>query len=170
MTASNYFDFVNDLPDEGFARTSIPPGQVQFVLTIPPDFTRRLLRGEPRPSYWRPTLQIRPRLGNAVSAALNCRSRSPARNCWAPLRRCPVGSRPSMCVSITSTTLKVRLSTYSARLIGVILTMTLVLMTGLAITRERERGTMENLLAMPTTPLEVISGKCCRIYLSGSSR
>jgi len=44
-------------------------------------------------------------------------------------------------------------------LIGVILSMTLVLMTGLAITRERERGTMENLLAMPITPLEVLSGK-----------
>ena len=34
-------------------------------------------------------------------------------------------------------------------LMGVILTLTLVMMTGLAITRERERGTMENLLAMP---------------------
>jgi len=37
--------------------------------------------------------------------------------------------------------------------------MTMVMMTGLAITRERERGTMENLLATPATPLEVMSGK-----------
>jgi ABC-2 type transport system permease protein len=37
--------------------------------------------------------------------------------------------------------------------------MTMVMMTGLAITRERERGTMENLLAMPSTPLEVMTGK-----------
>ncbi len=42
---------------------------------------------------------------------------------------------------------------------GVILTMTMVMMTGLAMTRERERGTMENLLATPVQPLEVISGK-----------
>jgi ABC-2 type transport system permease protein len=42
---------------------------------------------------------------------------------------------------------------------GVILTMTMVMMTGLAITRERERGTMENMLAMPSTPLEVMTGK-----------
>jgi len=41
----------------------------------------------------------------------------------------------------------------------VILTMTMVMMTGLAITRERERGTMENLLATPVLPLEVTSGK-----------
>ena len=44
-------------------------------------------------------------------------------------------------------------------LMGVILTLTMVMMTGLAITRERERGTMENLLAMPSTPLEVMTGK-----------
>jgi ABC-2 type transport system permease protein len=44
-------------------------------------------------------------------------------------------------------------------LMGVILTMTMVLMTGLAITRETERGTMENLLATPATPLEVMTGK-----------
>ena len=37
--------------------------------------------------------------------------------------------------------------------------MTMVMMTGLAITRERERGTMENLLATPATPLEVMTGK-----------
>jgi ABC-2 type transport system permease protein len=42
---------------------------------------------------------------------------------------------------------------------GVILTMTMVMMTGLAMTRERERGTMENLLATPVYPLEVITGK-----------
>jgi ABC-2 type transport system permease protein len=42
---------------------------------------------------------------------------------------------------------------------GVVLTMTMVMITGLAITRERERGTMENLLSMPTRPLEVLLGK-----------
>jgi len=44
-------------------------------------------------------------------------------------------------------------------LMGVVLTMTMVMITGLAITRERERATMENLLAMPTRPLEVMVGK-----------
>jgi ABC-2 type transport system permease protein len=44
-------------------------------------------------------------------------------------------------------------------LIGVILTLTMVLITGLAITRERERGTMENLLSTPATALEVMAGK-----------
>jgi ABC-2 type transport system permease protein len=44
-------------------------------------------------------------------------------------------------------------------LVGVILTMTMVMLTGLAMTRERERGTMENLLATPVRPLEVMIGK-----------
>ena len=42
---------------------------------------------------------------------------------------------------------------------GTLLTFTLVVITALAVTRERERGTMENLLAMPVRPLEVMLGK-----------
>lgn len=44
-------------------------------------------------------------------------------------------------------------------LLGVILTMTMVLMTAMAVTRERERGTLENLLAMPSRPVEIMLGK-----------
>ena len=50
---------------------------------------------------------------------------------------------------------------------GVILTMTMVMITGLAITRERERGTMENLLATPATALEVMIGKIVPYILIG---
>jgi ABC-2 type transport system permease protein len=52
-------------------------------------------------------------------------------------------------------------------LMGVVLTMTLVLITGLAITRETERGTMENLLAMPLRPVEVLIGKITPYILVG---
>src|SRR5690606_13522953 len=52
-------------------------------------------------------------------------------------------------------------------LVGVILTMTMVMMTALAMTRERERGTMENLLATPATPLEVMVGKIAPYILIG---
>lgn len=50
---------------------------------------------------------------------------------------------------------------------GVILTMTTVMMTGLAITRERERGTMENLLSSPISPLEIMTGKIVPHILIG---
>ena len=52
-------------------------------------------------------------------------------------------------------------------LLGVILTLTLVLMTGLAMTRERERGTFENLLSTPATPMEVMTGKIVPYILIG---
>src|SRR4029077_7806505 len=44
-------------------------------------------------------------------------------------------------------------------LIGLILIISTLVMTSLAITRERETGTMENLLAMPVRPVEVMLGK-----------
>ena len=53
-------------------------------------------------------------------------------------------------------------------LLGVILTMTMVMMTALAVTRERERGTMENLLAMPVAAIEVMIGKITPYILIGA--
>ena len=50
---------------------------------------------------------------------------------------------------------------------GVVLTMTMVMITALAITRERERGTMENLLSMPAHPAEVLVGKIIPYILVG---
>ena len=52
-------------------------------------------------------------------------------------------------------------------LLGTILTMTLVVFTSLAVTREIERGTMENLLAMPITPIEIMMGKIMPYVLVG---
>ena len=52
-------------------------------------------------------------------------------------------------------------------LLGVILQMTMVMMTAFAVTRERERGTFENLLATPATPLEVMTGKIVPYILVG---
>ncbi|WP_202620152.1 ABC transporter permease, partial [Escherichia coli] len=52
-------------------------------------------------------------------------------------------------------------------LIGTILTMTMVMLTSLAMTRERERGTMENLLATPVLPFEVMVGKILPYVLLG---
>jgi ABC-2 type transport system permease protein len=52
-------------------------------------------------------------------------------------------------------------------LLGVVLTMTMVVMTSLGVTRERERGTMESLLAMPVRPLEVMCGKILPYILIG---
>ena len=52
-------------------------------------------------------------------------------------------------------------------LIGTILTMTMVMMTAIAVTRERERGTLENLLSMPVRPIEVMLGKIVPFVVVG---
>lgn len=160
MKASSYFDIVEELPNEEAGRAALARGRLQFVVTIPPDFTRRLLRGE-RPALLLEADATDPSAtGNAIEAALELPQSVAAKDLVGPLAALAGGSPP----------FEVRLhSLYNPEgitayfivpgLMGVILSMTLVLMTGLAITRERERGTMENLLAMPLTPLEVMSGK-----------
>ena len=50
---------------------------------------------------------------------------------------------------------------------GTILTMTMLVFTGLSLTRETERGTMESLLSMPITPLEIMLGKIAPYVLVG---
>ncbi|MEO7727684.1 MAG: ABC transporter permease, partial [Burkholderiales bacterium] len=52
-------------------------------------------------------------------------------------------------------------------LLGVVLTMTMVMMTSLSVTRENERGTMENLLATPVRPIEVMVGKIVPYIIVG---
>jgi ABC-2 type transport system permease protein len=52
-------------------------------------------------------------------------------------------------------------------LMGTILTLTMLIFTALSVTRETERGTMENLLSMPITPLEIMLGKIAPYVLIG---
>jgi ABC-2 type transport system permease protein len=160
MTASNYFDFVQDLPNEETARNQLARGKLQFVLTIPPDFTRRLLRGERPPLLIEADATDPSATGNALAAALQLPQSVASKDLLGPLAHLAGGQSPFE-VRVHSLYNPEGLTQYFIvpGLMGVILTMTLVLMTGLAITRERERGTMENLLAMPIRPLEVMSGK-----------
>ena len=145
-------------------------GEVQFVVTIPADFTRDLLRGE------RPALLVEAdatdpaATGNARRGAhgRSSRTRAATTTSTGPLADSPRRRRRSSCASTAATTPK-GITAYNIvpGLIGVILTMTMVMMTALAMTRERERGTMENLLAMPVRPLEVMIGKIVPYILVG---
>ncbi|PND30337.1 mannose-1-phosphate guanyltransferase [Achromobacter pulmonis] len=160
MKASDYFRITEELKDEEAGRAALAQGRVLFVLTIPPDFSRRLLRGE------RPALLIEAdatdpmATGLAIGAATQLTQAVAEKDltgALAPL----AGGQPPFEVRVHRLYNEEQISQYNTvpGLMGVILTMTLVMMTGLAMTRERERGTMENLLAMPVRPLEVMTGK-----------
>ena len=160
MQISEYFRVVGDLPDEEAGRRALAVGAAQFVLTIPPDFTSRLLRGE-RPSLLLEADASDPTAtGAALAATAQLVGAVGARDLVGPLAAL-AGSPPPFDVTVHRNFNPESVTQYNIvpGLMGVILTLTLVMMTGLAITRERERGTMENLLAMPVSPLEVMTGK-----------
>ncbi len=160
MQHSDYFKFVAQLPDEAAGRRALERGEALFVVTFEADFTRKLLRGE-RPAVLIEADATDPVAANAalasarelVSSVLKKDFKGPL----APLAGAdaPFEVRVHRLYNPEGLT---QLNIVPG-LMAVILNMTMVMMTGLAITRERERGTMENLLAMPAQPLEVMTGK-----------
>ncbi|MFM0050575.1 ABC transporter permease [Caballeronia grimmiae] len=160
MSHSEYFDIVETLPDDEAGRRALAQGRVLFVLNIPADFSRKLLRGE-RPALLVEADATDPNAVNRATSALNGLVRSVAsKDITGPLASLN-GTPAAFDVQVHNLYNPEGITQYNVvpGLMGVILTMTLVMMTGLAITRERERGTMENLLATPVRPIEVMTGK-----------
>ncbi|HKT97984.1 MAG TPA: ABC transporter permease [Paraburkholderia sp.] len=160
MKNSAYFDVVETLPDEASARHALARGSVQFVLSIPVDFSRRLLRGE-RPSLLVEADATDPTaITTALAALPGLIAPVAAKDLTGPLAHLN-GTPAAFDVQVHRLYNPEGITQYNVvpGLMGVILTLTMVMMTGLAITRERERGTMENLLAMPVLPIEVMTGK-----------
>jgi ABC-2 type transport system permease protein len=160
MTNSAYFDIVEILPDEEAGRRALAQGKVQFVLNVPVDFSRKLLRGE-HPSLLVEADATDPTATNtAVSALPKLVQPVANKDLTGPLAHLN-GTQNAFDVQVHNLYNPEGVTQYNVvpGLMGVILTMTLVMMTGLAVTRERERGTMENLLATPVLPIEVMTGK-----------
>lgn len=160
MEATDYFRIVATLPDEAAGRAALDGGSVQFVLSIPPDFTRKVLRGE-QPSLLLEADASDPTATGGAAASLDALVQAvAARELKGPFAHLAGGPPPfSVQIHRLYNPEGITQLNIVPGLMGVILTLTLVMMTGLAMTRERERGTMENLLATPVTPIEVISGK-----------
>jgi ABC-2 type transport system permease protein len=165
---SSYFDFIGEAKDEDDADRMLAVGKAQFVVSIPADFSRRLVRGE-RPAMLIEADATDPTAtGNALSAVNQLAQTVLSRDLTGSLS--PLAGTPSAFSIIVHPRYNPEAVTqYNIvpGLMGVILTMTMVMMTGLAITRERERGTMENLLATPATVLEVMTGKIVPYILIG---
>ena len=176
---SEYFQFIGEARNEADAERMLATGEAQFVLTIPGDFSQRLVRGE-RPAILIEADATDPvATGNALSSLNQIAQTALARDLTGPLASL-LPQDPSALGPLTAPpgAFEVRIhARYNPEaitaynivpgLMGVILTMTMVMMTGLAITRERERGTMENLLATPATALEVMTGKIVPYILIG---
>lgn len=160
LVNSGYYDLQHRLTDPSDAESLLASGDISFVVTIPAGFSRKLIHGE------RPQLLIEAdasdpsassnaiaRVHTIINQALRHDLKGPLQHLNAPLepvevvvhaRYNPEGRTQYNIVP---------------GLLGVIITMTMVMITGMAMTREVERGTIENLLAMPAKPAEVMIGK-----------
>lgn len=166
MRNSDYFDLVGTANTEREADNLLERGDVQFVVTFPQDFERKLIRGE------RPAILVQADATDPVAAAgalsvLNHIGNEVFAQDMPGFRPPASGNLIDLRVQKLYNPEGITAYNIVPGLIGVILTMTMVLMTGLAMTRERERGTFENLLATPATPMEVMTGKLVPYILIG---
>jgi len=165
---SGYFRIVRDLVSESEAERALALGNVQFVVTIPENFGRKLQRGE------RPILLVEadatdPAATSNALATLNAINQNAlSRDLNGPLQSLQQPAPPfELRVQRRYNPEGITQYNIVPGLIGVVLTMTMVMMTSLAVTREYERGTMENLLATPVRPIEVMVGKIVPYIIVG---
>ncbi|HSI52541.1 MAG: ABC transporter permease [Ramlibacter sp.] len=157
---TGYFRIVHEGTSEAEAEKLLASGEAQFMVVIPPQFMRRLVRGE-QPQLLVAVDATDPSAsGNALAALNAAAAQALQRDLAGPLQKLNAGAPPYQVV-VHKRYNPEGLSIYNIvpGLVGVILTMTMVMLTALAMTRERERGTMENLLATPVLPAEVMAGK-----------
>jgi ABC-2 type transport system permease protein len=157
---SQYFRITHRPASEAEANRLLSDGSVQFVLVIPSGFSRQLLRNE-RPALLLAADATDPAASGNALAALNAIGRQALAREFGGNTAHLLGSDPPFDMRVQRRYNPEGRTAYNIvpGLLGVVLTMTMIMMTALAVTRERERGTMENLLATPARPFEVMVGK-----------
>jgi ABC-2 type transport system permease protein len=153
---TKYFKVVRILHDDDAFDRVLASGQVLFAIEIPRDFERQLRRGD------RPAILVAADATDPVASGAALGALGPlVQNALVHERGLPDAGKPlfefrthARYNPAANTTLNI-----VPGLVGVILTMTMLIFTALSVTREIERGTMENLLSMPITPVEVMLGK-----------
>ena len=143
-------------------------GEVQFALTIPGDFTRRVARGDRAQILVEADAADPSATGSALAALAALPDQALARDLNGALAAHRPGAAPfEVIVHRRYNPEAITAYNIVPGLLGIILSMTLVMMTALSVTREIERGTMESLLATPVEPIEVMIGKLAPYVLVG---
>ena len=160
LQTSGYFRVVESGIAEARGDALLQSGDIQFLVVVPGEFGARVVRGE-RPAVLIAADATDPAAGGNAIAALSQLGNTALNH---DLRGALASHAPQPLpfeVRVQRRYNPEGLSRYNIvpGLVGTILTMTMVMLTALAMTRERERGTMENLLATPVRPIEVMIGK-----------
>ncbi|HEY9010463.1 MAG TPA: ABC transporter permease [Devosia sp.] len=160
MEQSGYFDFRGAVMGAAAGEEALRRGEANFVVVIPPDFERDVIRGQ-RPEILIAADASDPSavggatgaLSGIVNVAIRETLQGPlASTAGTPAAFSVVVHREYNPEGKTSTNIV-------PGLLAIILSMTMVMITAVAIVKESERGTMEMLIATPARPMEVMLGK-----------
>ena len=168
MRNSDYFEFTKQVRDPAELDALIRSGAVQFGVEIPASFERDIRRGD-RPSLLVIADATDPvATGTAISALQGLTDTALRRELRGPDAAIQARAPPFE-ITLQRRYNPEGLTQYNIvpGLLGVVLTMTMMMFTALAVTREIERGTMESLLAMPIKPVEIMIGKIAPFVLVG---
>lgn len=165
LELTGYYRFIAPNATEAEAEDMISRGEVAFVVTVPSDFGRRIERGD-HASILIEADATDPSVASGAISTLSTVANS------ALLREAGQGQAPSngLEIIVHRRYNPEGITQYNIvpGLLGVILQLTMVMMTAMALTREVERGTMENLLSMPANPLEIMLGKVVPYLIVGA--
>ncbi|TIR17560.1 MAG: ABC transporter permease [Mesorhizobium sp.] len=161
------FDHVAQSAEE--AEFLMARGDVSFVVTIPADFARRVERGD-NPQILIEADATDPSVASGAISTLSTVAGQALLRAQGTQHAAREAARGQLDVVVHRRYNPEGVSQYNIvpGLLGVILQMTMVMMTAMALTRETERGTMENLLAMPSSPLEIMLGKVLPYLVVGA--
>lgn len=165
---SGYLDIVEEASTPEQLDEAIARGRVQFALTIPADFTRRVVRGDKAQILVEADASDPAATGAAVAALAALPQEALKRELVGAVAPKAAPAPPfEVVVHRRYNPEAITAFNIVPGLLGVILSLTLVMMTSLGVTREYERGTMESLLATPVKPLEVMVGKLAPYVVVG---
>ena len=168
MRNTDYFDFRRQVRDAEELDRLIRSGEVQFGVEIPASFERDVRRGD-RPQVLVIADATDPvATGTAVSSLQGLIDSALKRELRGPDAAVTKSAAPFE-ITMQNRYNPEAITQYNIvpGLLGVVLTMTMMMFTALAVTREIERGTMESLLAMPIKPVEIMLGKIAPFVLVG---
>lgn len=160
MQLSDYFNVIAGDPSEAEARAMLARGDVTFIVTIPAGFERAFVRGD-HPQILIEADATDPTAASGGLGALpEIIRQAVLRETQGALSAVSPGTTPiDLVIHRLYNPEGITAYNIVPGLLGTILTMTTILMTALALTREVERGTIENLMAMPARPHEIMIGK-----------
>ncbi|MGX1785387.1 ABC transporter permease [Bosea sp. NPDC055332] len=169
LEVSGYYRFGKRPESAAEAESLMARGAISFLVTIPSDFGMRVERGDEPRILVEADATDPAASSNAVGALQTIASRALTRALGTDeLKREQSESALSFVIHRRYNPEGITQYNIVPGLLGVILQMTMVMMTAMALTREIERGTMENLLAMPATPGEIMLGKVLPYLAVGS--